>query len=241
VSLSADLCNRTLGRIVEVLSLSEAEPRPLTSPAFGPVGSQRVFGGDGISKLVYIGMTAAPIMLDSHMLFAFTPSGSAVPHFTLDSVQSGNPETGELFHAFHLDLVPRVDLMTDLDHIDAVFAPLTEAYEATQATEGLTPAHLSRRQWAVMSPWMLAHRATPEAFTAIGSTVDAYLDHWLKLVDSGPDGHDPDELAARDAAHRAILFDPDVDPVWAQVGRLLGDDVAETLRMSLADPDPSVR
>jgi len=140
VSLSADLCSRTLDRIVGELSLTEADPRPLTSPAFGPVGSQRVFHGDGVGKLVYIGMTVGPIMLDSHMLFAFTPAGSAVPHFTLDSVRSGNPETGEVFHAFHLDLVPRVDLMTDLDHIDTVFAPLTEAYEATQP-RGLTPAH----------------------------------------------------------------------------------------------------
>lgn len=241
MSLSADLCNGTLDRIVEALDLTEAEPRTLTSPAFGDVGSQRVFHGDGVGKLVYIGMTAAPIMLDSHMLFAFTPPGSAVPHFTLDSVQAGNPATGEVFHAFHLDLVPRVDLMTNLAYLDAVYVPLTEAFDAAHDTDGLTPAHLSRRQWAVMSPWMLAHRATPEAFVAIGDTVDAYLDHWLKLVHAGPEGHDADGLAARDAAHRAVLFNPDVDPVWAQVSQLLGDDVGETLRRSLADPDPAVR
>ena len=50
---------------------------------------------------------------------------------------------------------------------------------------GLSPAHLSPRQYAIMSPWMLAKRATAEAFAAIDDLVDAYLDHWLGLVHGG--------------------------------------------------------
>ena len=241
MSLSADLCLGTLDRIVERLGLIEAEPRQLDSP-FGAVGSQRVFHGPGVSKLVYIGMTAAQISLDSHMVFAFTEAHSAIPHFTLDSVQTADPESGETFYDFHLDLVKRVDVGMDLAYLDDVYGPVNEAYEASQELDGLSAAHLSRRQWAVMSPWMLAHRANAEAFGAIGATVDAYLDQWFALLGSGgPKDYDGEQLAARDAAHRAVLFNEDVDPVWAQVKRLVGEDMGEKLRVSLADPDPNVR
>lgn len=241
MSLSADLCIGTLDRIVEQLGLSEAEARPLESP-FGPVGSQRVFHGPGVSKLVYIGMTVPPIGLDSHMVFAFTEAYSAIPHFTLDSVKSADPESGETFYAFHLDLVQRVDVGMDLAYLDDVYGPVNDAYEACRQIDGLTAAHLSRRQWAVMSPWMLAHRADESAFEAVGATVAAYLEQWFALIASGgPKDYDGEQLAARDAAHRAVLFNEDVDPVWAQVKRLVGDEVGEQLRVSLADPDPNVR
>ena len=64
-----------------------------------------------------------PIQLDSHMMFAFTPSDSAVPHFTLDSVRAGD------HHAFHLDLIPRLDLGAHLAYMDACFTPLTPTFD----------------------------------------------------------------------------------------------------------------
>ncbi len=88
-------------------------PRCPLVGGFGPVGMCRTFrqpgtdGADGITltyiTLTYIAMTVAPINLDSHMLYAYTPPASAVPHFTLDSICHGDG------FAFHLDLPPRVD------------------------------------------------------------------------------------------------------------------------------------
>ena len=53
------------------------------------------------------------------------------------------------------------------------------------------------------------------------------------MPDGVLDGATAEQLADRDARHRAALFNPDVDPVWAQVDRLLGPDVSARIRDSL--------
>jgi hypothetical protein len=249
MSLSHDLAARTLARIVDRFDLVEVTgdgggPFVALSGADGSdVGHLRVLAGAPVHKLVTITLTVPAIGLDSHMIFAFTAPGSLVPHFTLDSVQSPAGPPGPdapLMHAFHLDLIPRVDLAADLAHVDAVYAPLTSAWERAQTIAGLSPAHLSRRQWALMSPWMLANRADEDAFVAVGEIVDTYLDHWFALcVDGVTDTRPvPGDTAARDRAHRAALFDPAVDPVWHQVARIVGPEASERLRLVLVDQDP---
>jgi hypothetical protein len=159
------------------------------------------------------------IQLDSHMLFAFTDTEGAVPHFTVDSVRNG-PD-----YAFHLDLIPRLDLAVELAYMDAVFAPLTATFKAHRELPGLKPAALDPRQYAVMSPWMLVNRADAEAFTATFKAVNTYLDHWFTVLEGGVTATGdttPAQRAARDAAHRAVIFNPDVDKVWKQITPLLG-------------------
>jgi hypothetical protein len=198
-----------------------------------PVGSVRVYHREGSVTMVYVGMTVAPISLDSHMMFAFTPPESAVPHFTVDSVQNADS------FAFHLDLIPRVDLGAHLAYMDHCFTPLTEVRDRGMALDGLSPAHLAPRQWALMSEWMMAHRADEGAFRGIGETVDAYRDHWFALMADGVPadvlgGVGADDLRSRDAANRAAIFDPDVDKVWANVERLIGTERSEQVRTLLA-------
>ena len=43
------------------------------------------------------------------------------------------------------------------------------------------------------------------------------------------------QLEARDRANRGSIFNPDVDPVWAQVDRLLGVEVSAEIQASLID------
>jgi hypothetical protein len=230
VSLAGELAFSTLGKLRDRLSLKEVETIPLTSPAMPePVGNVRVFSGENIGKCVYIGMTVPFIKLDSHMIFAFTPPSSAVPHFTLDSVNN------DTTYAFHLDLIPRVDLGANLDYIDAVYGSLSDEFERAGQLEGLTKAHLNPRQLAVMSPWMLVNRANEEAFTKIGDSVDFYLKHWFSLVENGISEEitkqfSPEYLAERDRKNREIVFNPDVDKVWAQVDRLVGAETSEKMR-----------
>ena len=235
VSLAGELCFKTLDKICRRLELEE-HGRPhitLESEAMpDPVGSVRVFSGEKISKLVYIGMTVPFIKLDSHMIFAFTHPESAVPHFTLDSVNN------DTTYAFHLDLIPRVDLGANLGYIDAVHQPLTAEFEAAAEIEGLSKAHLSPRQYAIMSPWMLAYRADAEAFRRIEDHVNRYLDHWFALVENGlpeeiTEEFSADELAERDRLNRAIIFNPAVDKVWGQVERLVGADMSRKMRQIL--------
>ncbi len=192
----------------------------------GRIGQVRRFQGAPLFQLVSTNIGVPPIGLDSHMLFAFTPSDSPVPHFTLDAVQAGD------HYAFHLDLIPRVDLGANLAYMDACFTPLTAAFAKGQAAPGLSPAQLSPRQHAVMSPWMLAKRATQEAFLAIDELVESYLNHWLSLVEQGvPEaarqGISATTLADRDRRNKAIIFNRDVDKVWDQITPLVGEDAAE--------------
>lgn len=194
----------------------------------GPVGALRLFAGDVVAKLVYIGLTVPQFGLDSHMIFAFTPADSPLPHFTLDSVMNG-PDN----FAFHLDLIPRVDLGANLDYLFAVYDALNAPFEETARIEGLTPARLGPTQYAIMSPWMLAYRANASAFDAIAQPVDTYLRHWFGLLEHGLHdlpAYEAAALAERDRLNRAAIFNPRVDRVWAQVDRLIGPDTSATLR-----------
>ncbi|SNY66843.1 hypothetical protein [Paractinoplanes atraurantiacus] len=219
------LSDRTLDKILQGVPVTLKDDRELTSPMSpAPVGRIRVWRGTGtVVKVVNVSLVVPPIGLDSHMIFAFTAPDSGVPHFTLDAVANGDN------YAFHLDLIPRVDLATSLSYLDTVFEPLTEIYTEVRGREGLTPAHLTPRQYALMSPWMLVSRATAAAFEGIGDAVDGYLGHWLSLLSSSITGID----TARDAQHRALLFSPAIDPVWSQTERLLGREQSESVRLEL--------
>ncbi len=233
MSLSADLCVGTVEAIASRLELEETVHTPLVSAMDGSaVGAHRVLARDGVAELVYVGMTVEAFGLDSHMCFAFTPAASPVPHFTVDSVLAGP------HYAFHLDLIPRVDPGANLAYIDHCYGPLTEVHDETMQIEGLTPAHLSPRQWQLMSAWMLAHRADEDGFQAVFGAVAAYRDHWLDLVADGvPDEAIGDataeQLADRDARNRAAIFNPEVDPVWARVNQLLGPETSADIQTSL--------
>lgn len=234
MSAAQTLSHHTLEKIRQRLQMREVHSTPLNS-AMGPVGTLRVFGGGAVTKMVYIGMSVAQFGLDSHMIFAFTAPDSPIPHFTLDSVLNA-PD-----FAFHIDLIPRVDLGAHLEYLDAVFQPLTEEYQRAQKIEGLTPARLTPRQYAIMSPWMLVSRANQSAFEQIEASVNHYLAHWFALVENGLPPQvlatiDSGALAERDRKNRAAIFNPQVDPVWAQVDRLLGADMSAYLRDMLKSP-----
>ena len=133
-SLPARLFSTTLQRLVDTLDLQEQLDDnggpflPLVSQlpmVQGEVGNVRLFTGNPLFRVVTCSLSVEPIQLDSHMLFAFTPGDSAVPHFTLDSVKAGE------HFAFHLDLIPRLDLGANLAYMDEVFGPLTAAHEAS--------------------------------------------------------------------------------------------------------------
>ena len=229
MSLPQQLSLGTLDKIKTRFGLREVGSPYLSlsspmSPA--PVGSVRLFSGDKVHKMVYIGLVVPPIGLDSHMIFAFTKPESHIPHFTLDSVMAGP------HFAFHLDLIPRADLGANLAYMNAVFDNLTPIFDEAKKIEGLIPAQLGPKQYALMSPWMLAYRASESAFEQIQTPVNGYLEHWFNLVENGvpaeavPSG----DFAARDQLNRNAIFDPEVDKVWAQVSRLVGEEASEKLR-----------
>ncbi len=244
-SLPASLFSSTLDRLVARLGLKEQSgdngtpyltldsQLPMVE---GEVGNIRVFTGGPLFRVVTCSLVAAPMQLDSHMMFAFAPGTSAVPHFTLDSVKAGD------HFAFHLDLIPRVDLGANLPYMLEVFDPLTALLETGNAIEGLSQAHLSPLQNAIMSPWMLAKRATAEAFSAIEDTVKAYQEHWFRVVEKGVssqavEGIAPAQLMERNLRNKRIIFDPEVDPVWHRITGMIGQDATDITRSLLIGED----
>lgn len=232
MTLAAEHCLAVRDKIIARFGLQEVgNPyMPLANAMNGaPVGAVHIYTGGPVHKLAYVNLTVPFIGLDSHMVYAFTAPESPVPHFTLDSVCNGDT------YAFHLDLTPRVDLGANLAYINAVHQALTELFVGARAVEGLTPAHISPRQYAVMSPWMLVYRATEDAYRQMRGTIESYLQHWFDLAENGVPaeavaGIDSLALAERDRRNRAIVFSPEVDPVWAQVERLVGAETAANMR-----------
>jgi hypothetical protein len=240
-SLSQKMHDQCVGRLVERLRLKEVTgaaggawlPLPSKVPmAQGEVGRVRVYKPAQTHRhfcqLVTCTIVVPAIGLDSHMLFAFTDTEGGIPHFTVDSVRNGAD------YAFHLDLIPRLDLAVALAYMDEVFAPLTASFKQHRELPGLKAAQLDPRQYAVMSPWMLVNRADEAAFRSTFAAVDAYLDHWFQLMDKGVSSAalsatTPQQRAARDEGHRAVLFNPEVDKVWKQITPLIGVEAVERI------------
>lgn len=235
MSIVKDLSESTVNRIVETFGFEEKLTEgnaymTLNSPMSpDPVGQARLFEGKDGEKLVYIGLTVPAIQLDSHMVFSFSKADSILPHFTLDAVHAGP------HYAFHLDLIPKVDLTSNLAYVKEVYQPLDEAFSKAEKLEGLSEAHLTRTQLAVMSPWMIANRATEDSMDPVGSICGDYLDHWINLAKKGiqsPKTLDCD-TALKDHLHRSILFSKEVDPVWDRVEKMIGVESSEKLRSLL--------
>jgi len=228
MTLAKDLSHKTLAQICDHFALEEVKGEaggaylPLPCPIPGvPEGACRVFKGEQIPLMVYVGASLPMAGIDSHMIFAFTAPDSLVPHFTVDSIQMGDQ------YAFHLDLIPRVDLGANLAYMDAAFEPLTGLFTEAVSIDGLTPAHISPRQRALMSPWMLAFRANQSAFETVFGPVEQYCRYWAGLVDNGLDkavveDTNTTNLADRDTRNRAASFNPEVDPVWEKMTPMIG-------------------
>ncbi len=247
--LALDLCVSTVesvverGKLTEVLGADGGPFRILTNARSGAeVGELRIWEGTGaIRKAVYAGIWAdvpGVIQLDSHMVFVFADPDNAVPHFTLDSVERGDLDT----HAFHLDLIPRVDMGTHLAYIDEVYEPILPAYDAGKSIDGLSAAEIGPRQRSIMSPYMLAYRATPEAYRQLDEYVTAYVDQFFTLAEKGLSEETTTQiadtdLARRDHENRALIFNPEVDRVWEHIVPLVGRENSELIRRNLAGND----
>ena len=247
-TLASKISHKTLETITGHFGLSEVHGEdggpclPLVAAAFGgaPAGSFRLWGGgEKLQKVVYTGITVEAIGLDSHMVFAFTNKDSLVPTFTLDSVYMNMPPNadpnfpdGGDMYAFHLDLIPKCDLGVNADYMRRCYVPMTDVQAGVLAADGVFPAHLSPMQNAIMSPWMLAQRTTSAAYEQqIFPAAEAYLNHWLAMVDDGlaglAEGIQGESGGARDAANRALIFNREIDPVWHKIDGMLGADVSD--------------
>lgn len=242
MSPALDLSERILSVLVDGTGATERThdggPVLEAGDRSSATGTMRVFDGLPESELATIVWTKLEVPargVTTCMIFAFTSAKSALPHFTLDCSDHGNGG-----HAFHLDLAPRVELATHVQYMDEVFEPLSELFEQARGISGLSDTRTTRRQFAMMSPWMLVHLADADAFTAIQPTVERYADHWLALYATGLGAQtlatlSDVNLADRDRAFRRNLFSPEIDPVWGRVDAMIGADAASVMRTTLSE------
>ncbi|NJN44730.1 MAG: hypothetical protein HC806_08440 [Anaerolineae bacterium] len=133
----------------------------------------------------------------------------------------------------------------NLLYLDTVFHPLTPEYEKARKTEGLTEARLLPRQFAIMSPWMLAFRATEAAYRAVEPSIDFYLNHWAGLVETDLsrtvlESLGEVDLTVRDTRNRAAIFNTDVDKVWDQITPMIGKEMADEMIAVLKNQDVEI-
>ena len=132
----------------------------------GSVGSMRLWRKDGVADLIYVGLSVPMIGLDSAhdvRVHAAHLTGPALhPGLSGRRHAPGADPEATPSYAFHLDLIPKVDLGAHLGYLRHCFEPLTPIHESITDDEGFSKAHLSPTQYAVMSAWMLVHRATED-------------------------------------------------------------------------------
>jgi nucleoside-diphosphate-sugar epimerase len=241
-----EMVTGALVRLVEALGLVERTGDdgdavlPLHAVG-GPLDGRRIgefrefVRADG-TRLVYSALSIDEFGMDTHQIYVFTPPTSAVPHLFLDTAIS--PNTDGTFH-FGLDLVPRIDLGAGLDYSDAVYGPLTEARAEALAAPGVMPVpSLGPLQWSIRSPWMVASIVMPVDLRTLQGIVDVYVDRWIALDAEGlPEGALADatwqDLPERDRRNRAAIFSARTNPVWGLLDRLVGAEVAQSMRAML--------
>ena len=200
------------------------------------IGEFRVFTGSDDTRVVYSALAIDEFGMDTHQVYAFTGTDSAVPHLFVDTAIS--PNTEGTFH-FGLDLVPRVDLGANIDYSESVYGPINEARAAALSQNGVMPVpSLGPLQWSIRSPWMAAAIVAPEDLKKLGDVVNVYVDHWLALVQNGLDADVEasvawQDLAERDHRNRAAMFSPRTNPVWGLVDRLVGAESGAAMKALL--------
>jgi hypothetical protein len=170
--------------------------------------------------------------VDSVMLHAFAPSGSSTPHLLSDLAGLADGH----WH-FHVDLLPRVDLVQDTSYLDEVFPPLTPSRDQAYGLPGAALIPIPLRLRALASAWLVGVIGAPhdaEAFTQVHS---AYVDRFIDLLDNPPEvALAPERLRERDAVHRAALFDAATDIVWDVLTELIGADAVGEILAAVRTP-----
>jgi len=171
--------------------------------------------------------------IDSVMLHAFSPGDTSAPHLLSDLAELTSDGRTE-WH-FHVDLMPRVDVVEELDYLTAVYVPLTAAYDAAYAIDGMRPIAVPPRLRSLTSGYLVGVVVRPDQFADIDPVFDAYAQRWQDLLIAPPlVTSTAGELASRDQVHRAAMFDPRTDIVWDFLADIIGraevDAILEAIR-----------
>lgn len=234
------ICTRVVARVIEELSCIDIAP---DSPSWstlthdgakvGLLASYR--GRSGIRRMVSFDVRVERPWLDVHYVAVLTDPESLVPHL-LVSARGDGDET-----RVHADLLPRAPLSACAAYIECCYAPLEDARSAAFRDARLQTAELSEVQRCWGSPWALSCRARHAELEPAAVCVEAYTNHWARLMRQGtPFAAQRDAEAAlsgvrHDAALRSHLFAREADPMWAPLEAAIGTPSVDMLLAALRD------
>lgn len=214
---------------------SDAGATLVDEQLFHRLDNARVCGGlrvyEGRARVVESRLTLHDLSVDSVMVHAFAPSASTSPHLVSDLAHMPDGR----WH-FHVDLLPRVDLMTSSHYLDTVFPPLDPAFVAATALPGSAAMPIPRRLRALGSAWMVGVIADPTDEPVLTSTHDAYASRFFELLRTPPAAPPDDSLVRRDSDHRRALFDTATDPVWEILEGIIGAGSVDALLQAVRAP-----
>lgn len=229
------IATKVIVRLIEELSCVSITP---DSPAWQDIVSQgrrvgelRVYRGRGrVQKIVTSSFAIGSPAVEGQSVFVLTDPSSPVPHFVLDSLQTGSRVT------FHLDLLPKRDLAVSLPYLDRCYVPLSEVRADLDADARFAAAQLSRRLRSLLSPWNVAHTVDVNDLAVAQAFVDRYVTHWASLLrGDGKEFESAPEIAWRDVQHRQLLFRRGVDPLWDVLDGLLDRAAVDLMISALSD------
>jgi len=234
------LADRWAAPLVALLTRPTTTYREFTLLSTGKlVGSLTVHTGriaDKPVRVVDTRLVIPDLSIDSVMLHAFAPGDSASPHLLSDLASL--TEDGEVSWHFHVDLMPRIDLVGSLRHLESVFTPLTNMYDSAFAIAGMRPIQIPPRLRALTSAWLVGAIVSPDDDDAIDAVFNGYVRQWQQCVTEPPEtAMDAMALASRDRHHRAAMFNPETDIVWEFLADLIGQDDVDTILEAIKDHD----
>ena len=157
-------CDKWATTLTGFLSQPEVSAISFTSPESGETaGSLTITEGSTRSgarvRVVDTRLLIPALGLDAAMVHAFAPSESTSPHLLSDlaTMHDPTPDGGtEMTWHFHVDLMPRVDLITAPEFIDAVY-PGSLAPSFDQPMKW-SPETCSPPTRIVGTSWLTTHR-----------------------------------------------------------------------------------
>lgn len=237
-------CDKWATTLAGFLTQSEVSAIPFTSPETAePAGSLTITEGSTRSgarvRVVDTRLVIPALGLDAAMIHAFAPSESTSPHLLSDlaTMHDPTPDGGtEITWHFHVDLMPRVDLITAPEFIDAVYPPLTQTHKNAYAIKGMKPIAVPHRLRSLASPWLIGAIVRPTDEVVTRDLFTTYANRWHELVNNPPLVSDPAVQRERDIQHRATMFNDETDPVWQHMAKLVGKADTDRLLAAIRNP-----
>lgn len=243
-----DFADLLLDKVTNDLGISGKDNDPIgefSHPAFGNLGYIKILDGGAhkeVLKVIRLRLNFAPVGMEANAVHVITRPDSLVPHAILEGIYH-DPTVDTPFRPAHdgpgqfgcfANCVSRVDPGVNLKYMQHVYLPLEDAYKSVAEDEEIRLAPLPRIQLAAMQPWAIPATAPDHKKEVVQKAISTYLQRTLDIIAEGlPAGlvsaEEAARSASRDAVNRVTYLHPEVDHIWGQFDKLLGEDVSKRL------------